>query len=513
MFEYKDGVEWLAVLLFASTLAIGIAFFVTQFMKRASAATRYSIWQSALCGLLVLPLVVAVLPTIPLGMQLAGGKDIGVSGQPDSRELSMDGERNPIAQSAVAAPKTNQLSGETQLPVEKQMVGLSKQLPTTTSTASTALNEVTEVAYVKVNSVNWMAVLFWVWLVGLAIHLLRMGMALLRIRHIVRNSISIDTIEIYKRTQLDPESELIGVTFALSEKVEVPITTGIFAAKILLPESAIQRSNADLRMILRHELAHVRRRDVLWQVAIALVNSIYWFQPMAWLANRFVAREREQACDDLVIGQGESQFEYASVLLDFASSLSSRQIAWVGAVPMAQKPLEYRLKAILDESVSRKPFNRVVQKCVLIGAMGLVFCLGVIRPFQPVASGALVGNSSSRSQDSRDKNKRANSHVQLPDVLKGVITDDADKPLMNAKISVEYCTWKDDESTGVSIKTVHRQWNVESSATGEYSIDTSGLDASGIDPKTSKINFLGAVAAKGHVTQTLFVTGRYVLKN
>ncbi|MFK7768907.1 MAG: M56 family metallopeptidase [Mariniblastus sp.] len=357
-------------------------------------------------------------------------------------------------------------------------------------------------------SVNWLALIFLIWIVGFSFQLLRMGIALASIHRIVGKSLPIETSEIASCTQWNCRTDLSGVRFAQSEEIEVPITTGVFFAKILLPSNTMQRSSEELRMILLHELAHVQRKDLLWQVVIAVVSSVYWFQPLVWLANGLVGREREQACDDLVICKGESQVRYACMLLDFASQMSRRGPDWVGSVPAVQKPIEYRVESILSPTVSREPFGRLARKCLFVTAVGLVFVIGGIRPFEPVANAAPTPPKTIQdSESSSDENPK----IALPYVLKGLVTDAAGEPLMNAKIEVEYCTWKSDHTKVPSARIVHRSWSTMSNAKGEYSIDTSGLDASGIDPKAYKLNFLGWVYSEGHVSQMLTASGRYVL--
>src|SRR5712671_6095251 len=78
-----------------------------------------------------------------------------------------------------------------------------------------------------------------------------------------------------------------------------------------------------LRAVIAHEMAHVVRQDVAWQLVARLACALYWFQPLAWLAAWRMRVEREYACDDSVLRAGERPIAYARILLDVASRLNA----------------------------------------------------------------------------------------------------------------------------------------------------------------------------------------------
>ena len=121
---------------------------------------------------------------------------------------------------------------------------------------------------------------------------------------------------------------------------------------ILLPEAASEWPAERLEMVLTHELAHVRRRDLWWRLAGTLACCLYWFHPLAWWAAAQQRKESEMACDDRVL-TGCSADVYAEGLVAVAREASGARTP--AAVMAMAKPreLEGRLLAVLDGSRRR----------------------------------------------------------------------------------------------------------------------------------------------------------------
>ena len=214
-----------------------------------------------------------------------------------------------------------------------------------------------------------------------------------------------------------------------SERQNVPITLGIWRRRIILPAAADGWPTDQLRMVLKHELAHVLRRDVLWQFVTSIATSIFWFQPLAWWADRQLKLERERACDDQVIAGGEQAADYATVLVQLAATLSGRKTIPAGALSMAQKPIELRLATILSPSATRTSTNPWLGW--LATTIALLFVAGVcsIRPFAPLAVAMpLTAPSLSSFQDSET------GDLDFPKQLAGLIVDEYNEPIAGAEL-------------------------------------------------------------------------------
>ncbi|WP_422931961.1 carboxypeptidase regulatory-like domain-containing protein [Singulisphaera sp. PoT] len=101
----------------------------------------------------------------------------------------------------------------------------------------------------------------------------------------------------------------LGSRIRVVESREVPTASvwGILRPTILLPSGiAGSLSGPQLRWVLLHELAHVRRRDLLVAAFQRLATILHFFNPAIWVANRMIHQLREYACDDLALELSEA---------------------------------------------------------------------------------------------------------------------------------------------------------------------------------------------------------------
>lgn len=151
--------------------------------------------------------------------------------------------------------------------------------------------------------------------VGLVVGLGIVGMSALRVRRARIRGTRIETgpvIDALREVVGDHDARYPDVYFA---SVAAPLATGLFRPTILLPPDAARLPARSIRMIMAHEVTHLRHRDP-WAAAIRLlVLSIWWFHPIAWL---LAARHRhhvELAADEAVVPRFATAREYCDVLL------------------------------------------------------------------------------------------------------------------------------------------------------------------------------------------------------
>jgi TonB family protein len=140
------------------------------------------------------------------------------------------------------------------------------------------------------------------------------------------------------------------------------VTWGWRRPRVILPAAARSWTLERARIVLCHELAHIRRGDWTAQMLGELLRTVYWFNPLVRIACRRLRRESEQACDDAVVGSGVDPTDYASHLLDLARTLNAGRHPYVPAPAMARSSsLEGRISAMLNARLDRRPLTRTVQ--------------------------------------------------------------------------------------------------------------------------------------------------------
>ena len=172
-------------------------------------------------------------------------------------------------------------------------------------------------------------------------------------------------------------------------------TWGVRRPKVILPRSARYWPQDRVWMVLGHELAHVRRGDWLTHMTAELLRSVYWFDPLIWIACWRLRLESEQACDDAVLGLGIEGPEYATHLLDLARTFKqSRAIMFPAPALVGQSSLERRIRAMLNTHVNRTPITRAAGLAIAAALAALTIPLaGLAASAQATSasfSGALV---------------------------------------------------------------------------------------------------------------------------
>ena len=132
-----------------------------------------------------------------------------------------------------------------------------------------------------------------------------------------------------------------------SSQTSVPAVLGIWRPTILLPVRLGRGVAPDsTATIVLHELAHVRRGDFAWNLALKLVQAFYWPHPLVWLMGKVIAGVRERACDDLCIRAAGSAESYRETLLFVAEGLTRRPDAALGMAMARGSGLRGRLWAV-----------------------------------------------------------------------------------------------------------------------------------------------------------------------
>lgn len=331
---------------------------VTLLLRRASAARRHLAWTLGVTGLLVLPLLSAALPAWRVTLLPAW-----------------------LAESAAESPApvlVDAAAGRTEHPPAVA------ELPPTINRPPTPDREpapATTVAAAPISAstkpFNWRTLLVWalpLWTVGVLLAVAAPLAGLWQLTRLRRGAIPL-TNEDWQSQLFEIRSQLglrRRVQLLTSPAASMPLTFGAWRPVLLIPAEAVGWPAERRRLVLLHELAHIKRWDWLTQMLAHAACAVHWFNPLAWLAARRMQTLREEACDDLVLSSGEKASDYARELLAIATHQHERPLLALAAVPMARRSaLEDRLRAVLDSRRNRAALT-VATACLAMSLLAAV---------------------------------------------------------------------------------------------------------------------------------------------
>ena len=141
-------------------------------------------------------------------------------------------------------------------------------------------------------------ILFYGYLAGAAAFLLYQGLSYAHFRRTVRRW-KRDVARADYAAMLSDTARDLGVSapeMIVCEAISTPAVTGLLRPRLLLPHEHYDVQ--ELRYILRHELCHLKRRDMLFKLVLLAANAMHWFNPVVYLMLRQADEDIELACDN-----------------------------------------------------------------------------------------------------------------------------------------------------------------------------------------------------------------------
>ncbi|MFH2000430.1 MAG: M56 family metallopeptidase [Planctomycetota bacterium] len=167
----------------------------------------------------------------------------------------------------------------------------------------------------------WVAVSFFL--------LMRLRRAYFRIRTIKQNSVSLDMTSYPDLQHLLRESAPdVPIQLGFSSEITFPLLAGLRDPMILFPFGLAERlTRRELEAVVRHEVAHLVRKDDWTKLLQKVLEAFFFFNPAFTFIGRKIDLERELACDDYVLEQRMNPTEYCRCLMRLAQLEQSRGMA------------------------------------------------------------------------------------------------------------------------------------------------------------------------------------------
>ena len=233
-------------------------------------------------------------------------------------------------------------------------------------------------------------VLVLVWIAGVLWMLGRLAIGIANVRRMVHNATPVTGAE--WQALIDSARGALGARPAarilISSDAIMPFTYGLLRPTIVLPALAEEWTPDRRRSVLLHELAHVRRRDLLTNAVVQLACALYWFHPLVSFAGRRVRIEAERACDALVVAAGTRPSDYAGDLLDIARTMRSGATAAVALAMARRSDFEGRLLAILAPDSGRNVLTAARAALVALSFAAPAAAIAAAVPARPAAPNA-----------------------------------------------------------------------------------------------------------------------------
>lgn len=348
---------WILGVTLKGVLILLVAQAAAAALPRASAGLRHLLWSGGILGVLLIPALSLLLPwelpVVPLPDAVTVQADPGARILPPS----------PDAQGHVQGTPSHLTAQGTPSPASETAGG---------------------------GALVW---IFGLWAAGALLFLARLGLGALLLRRVVREAGTLPSSD-WTRPLIEGADRLSVSRLPrlfTSDRVAMPVVSGVFDPAIVLPADAGEWTDRRRRAVLCHELAHIRRRDLLTNLLSRWACALYWFNPLVWIAARRLRAESERAADDLVLGVGTRPSEYADHLLQIVCG-ARRSRAPEVAIPMAQRrEFEGRMLAILDEGASRAAPSRTHALGLAALALLLLLPVAAMAPAAPGPEGSRPG--------------------------------------------------------------------------------------------------------------------------
>lgn len=260
-----------------------------------------------------------------------------------------------------------------QIPVNSIMNTTTHRLaPSEQSDPSIATQPIHNIAEPAANSPSLFFILSMIWIIGVAFFFLYYAVGYYTFRkQALRWSKPIASEQVASRitSTMMEMSVPSSVSILTSEKVPNPMLVGFRKPLLLLPHE--QYADNELQFIIKHELVHYKRHDMLYKLLLLTVSALHWFNPFVWLLVREASREMELYCDDTVVTQQSLTYrkEYCEAILSAMQKPNPRFLPLSTNFSGGKNIMKQRFKAILSMKKKRNGLTLLSTIILVLGVM------------------------------------------------------------------------------------------------------------------------------------------------
>ena len=157
-----------------------------------------------------------------------------------------------------------------------------------------------------------------------------------------------------------------------------PFICGFRRTEIYLPVAHM--GERELEIVLRHELTHHKQKDTFWKPAFAIVNGLFWFNPLVWYVSRKMQRWAEASCDESCCRNGLTAKEYFGIIIDMVTSETWRPGACSPLWAEGENELLWRIHCIErnPKDKIRKSWGAMAAAAVMIAGSCTSVCAATL---------------------------------------------------------------------------------------------------------------------------------------
>ena len=235
---------------------------------------------------------------------------------------------------------------------------------------------------------SYSTLLFGLWITGVAAFAGWLTSTWLTARKLRKNCVPINDSKIHQYChELCTHFGIKAIPNLLVSRIaRSPLLVGNFNPGIVFPAETLESLDDDqLKLVIAHELSHLKRRDLWWSWIPTVVQILFFFHPLVWAARARWLLSREMACDELVLSvTGKSATSYANALINVSSCIGRTGSNHIGDTAFGSTCMVQTSFSLTRRIQAMKNFTK--QNSISLHtaiAFGLTAMLVVI-PWQPV---------------------------------------------------------------------------------------------------------------------------------